>query len=285
MLDFRNDEVRNRIKLGIKTDINEYWSKKRINKFKTRISPSSVGEECAAATFFDFRWVTAPGKADGRMARYNSRGETNEADFVEWLRETGWTVEDKDPKTGKQWAVSAFYSHMYGKCDGICSHPVYTEGQRLLLEFKYINYKRFSTLSTKSLITEDLKYYVQVQIYLKELELPAAIFIPANRNDEDFEPVIIPYDPAQLEIVYSKIQTILTTKTVPAKIAQSPAFFKCKICDHVGVCHNGQAPARNCRSCFNCIPTYDGKFHCEKWNATIPNEAIKVGCEHWTSII
>jgi hypothetical protein len=285
MIDFRDDEVRNRIKLGVKTDINEWWKTQRINKFKTRISPSSVGEECAAATFFDFHWVTAPGEADGRMARYNSRGEENEANFVSWLRATGWTVEEIDPATGKQWAVAAFHNHLYGKCDGIASHSIYTNGERVLLEFKYINYKRFTTLTTKALIIEDLKYYCQVQIYLKELGLPAAIFMPANRNDEDFEPIVIPYDPAQLDIVYKKIETILSTKTIPAKIAQSAAFFKCKFCDHVGVCHNGQAPAVNCRSCISCVPTFNGEFYCEKWNAQIPKDTIKTGCQSWVSII
>lgn len=284
-MDFRDDAVRERIKHGVKTDINTLWQSKRTNKFKTRINPSSVGEECAAATFFDFHWVTAPGEADGRMARYNSRGETNEAGFVEWLRETGWTVEEIDPATGKQWAVSAFHSHMWGKCDGIASHPIYTGGERLLLEFKYINYKRFSTLATKPLIVEDLKYYIQVQIYLRELNLPAAIFIPANRNDEDFEPIVIPYDAAQLDLIYKKIETILSTKVIPAKIGQSEAFYKCKFCDHIGVCHQGKQPAVNCRSCLNCVPTFNGNFRCEKWNAEIPHDVVKTGCDSWTSII
>lgn len=286
MIDFRDDNVRNRIRFGVKEDINTYWQTKRgLPRFSTRISPSSIGEECAAASWFRFRWVTAPKIPDGRMERYNSRGEANEADIISWLRDTGWTVEEIDPATGKQWAVNNFNGHMYGKADGIASHPVYTENQRILLEFKYVNYKRFTILTTKSLIIEDLKYYIQSMIYLRELGLPAVMFLPASRNDEDLEPIILPYDPVQLDMVYAKIQTILTTKTPPAKIAQSPAFYKCKFCDDVDVCHNGVVPAKNCRSCINCMPTFNGEFHCEKWNATIPKDTIPLGCHEWLRIV
>lgn len=286
MLDFRNDEVRNRIRFGVKQDINTYWqTKRRPPRFSTRLSPSNVGEECAAQTWFRFRWVTAPKLPDGRMERYNARGEENESDVVQWLRDTGWTVEEIDPATGKQWAISAFNGHMYGKADGIASHPVYTEGQRILLEFKYINTKRFAELTNKPLITVDLKYYCQVMIYLRELNLPAVMFMPANRNDEDIDPIILPYDGAQLDMVYAKANTILTTKVPPAKIAQSAAFHKCKFCDESEVCHNGAEPAKNCRSCVNCMPTWQGEFYCEKWAANIPKETIALGCHEWLRIV
>jgi hypothetical protein len=286
MIDFRNDEVRNRIRFGVKEDINTYWQTARgSRRFSTRLSPSNLGGECAAETWFGFRWVTAPKLPDGRMERYNSRGEANEADIVAWLRATGWTVEEIDPATGKQWAITNFNGHMYGKCDGIASHPVYTEGVRILLEFKYINTKRFTTLTTKALIVEDLKYYNQVMIYLRELGLPACMFVPANRNDEDLDPIILPYDGAQLDLVYKKAETILTTKVPPAKIAQSAAFYKCKFCDHVDVCHNGAEPAKNCRSCVNCMPTWQGEFYCEKWGANIPKDTLPVGCHEWLRIV
>lgn len=286
MLDFRNDEVRNRIRFGVKDDINTYWQTKRgPQRFSTRLSPSNLGEECAAQTWFRFRWVTAPKLPEGRMERYNSRGEKNEADIVEWLRDTGWTVEEVDPATGKQWAVSNFNGHMYGKADGIASHPVYTEGQRILLEFKYVHGKRFAELTRKPLITTDIKYYIQVNIYMREFGLPAVMFLPASREDEDLEPIILPYDPVQLELVYAKASTILTTKVPPAKIAQSAAFFKCKFCDEKEVCHNGAEPAKNCRSCFYAMPTYDGEFHCEKWGNTIPKDFIKLGCHEWLRIV
>jgi hypothetical protein len=286
MIDFRDDAVRNHIRYGVRTDIETYWQTARgPRRYSTRLSPSNLGGECAAETWFGFRWVTAPVVPEGKMERYNSRGEKNESDIVAWLRATGWTVEEIDPATGKQWAITNFNGHMYGKCDGIGSHPVYTEGVRILLEFKYVNDKRYTSLISKPLITTDLKYYNQVMIYLRELGLPAVMFIPANRNNEDLDFIILPYDGAQLDLVYKKAETILTTKVPPAKIAQSAAFFKCKFCDHVEVCHNGAEPAKNCRSCVYCMPTWQGEFFCEKWGAVIPKDTIPAGCHEWLRIV
>lgn len=328
MIDFRDDAVRNHIRYGVRTDIETYWQTARgPRRYSTRLSPSNLGGECAAETWFGFRWVTAPVVPEGKMERYNSRGEKNEADIVAWLRATGWTVEEytqrlcyhpesdsycaldwsadigielvdvsaesshvaialkRNKHCLKQWAITNFNGHMYGKCDGIASHPVYTEGVRILLEFKYVNDKRYTSLISKPLITTDLKYYNQVMIYLRELGLPAVMFVPANRNNEDLDFIILPYDGAQLDLVYKKAETILTTKVPPAKIAQSAAFYKCKFCEHVDVCHNGAEPAKNCRSCVNCMPTWQGEFYCEKWGANIPKDTMPVGCHEWLRIV
>jgi len=285
MIDFRDSIVRKKIAANVKTEIFASEAAKRPNRFKTRLAPSSLGEECAAKTWYDFRWVTPPKPADGRMSRYNRKGEENEADIVARLRETGWTVDEIDPATGEQWAINGYWGHLYGKTDGIASHPVHTEGQRILLEFKYINYKRFSTFINKSLIEADLKYYCQINLYMSELNLPACMFVPENRNDADVTPIIIPRDDAQVDIIRQKADTILTTRVRPARVAESAAFFMCKSCDHVEVCHNGALPTKNCRSCINAMPTDGGKFFCSQWNAVIPNkDAILTACDEWSPV-
>lgn len=285
MLDFRDDIVRKKISLGVKKDIFSLEAERRPNRFSVRLSPSSMGDDCVAKTWYSFHWATAPKPAEGRMARYNRKGEENESDIVEKLRATGWTVLEVNPATGEQWAVSGFEGHMYGKCDGIASHPEYTNNQQILLEFKYINYKRYSTLTGKALIQADIKYYNQINLYMDELNLPACMFVPESRNDADIEPIIIPKDAAQVEVLRRKAIAVLSSRERPARIAESPAFFECKMCDHVGICHKGELPTKSCRSCVFSLPTFGGKWHCEKWNATIPSkEAILAGCDQWEPI-
>ena len=283
-MNFHDDAVRFKIRDGVIKDIDDYWAKKRPNRQAVRISPSSIGEECAAQSWYRWRWATEPKPADGRMARYNSRGEDNEKDFIEWLRATGWTVLEIDEKTNTQFAIHGFYGHLYGKCDSIASHPVYTEGQFILLEYKYINYKRFTTLTNKPLIEADFKYYCQVCIYMDYLGLPACMFLPSSRNDDDFRPVIIPADPAQVRVLEAKINTVMTSKVRPARIAESSAFYKCKLCDYAGPCHHNQPLPKSCRSCVFCVPTNDGKFGCEHWGQVIPKDVIKVGCDKWDPV-
>lgn len=284
-MDFRDDIVRTKIANAIRSDIFALEATRRPNRFSHRISPSTIGEDCVAKSWYSFRWATEPKPADGRMSRYNRKGEENETDLVEKLRATGWTVEEFDPATGKQWSISGYNGHMYGKIDGRASHPVHTAGIKLLLEFKYINYKRYSALTTKALIQADPKYYSQINLYMDELDLPACIFVPENRNDADIQPVVIPKDTAQVELIRRKAQAVFTSRERPARIAENPAYFECKFCEHVNICHHGRTPPKSCRSCYFAVPVDGGKWGCTHWNATIPdNDAIMAACGNWTPI-
>lgn len=287
MIDFRDDAIRKKIQINVKKEINDAAIARRPNRLSMRLSPSSLGEECTAETWFRYRWISEPAPVTkGHMSRYNERGEKNEKDFTNWLRETGWNVREIDEKTNEQISVTAFGGHLYGKCDGIASHPIHTENTEILLEYKYINSKRFAALTTKALVTEDVKYYSQINIYMSLLNLPAVMFIPANRNDEDFEPIILPYDPNQAELMSKKANAVMTARQRPARIAENSSFFKCKFCEFIDVCHHNKPAFKNCRSCVHSVPIDGGKFACEKWNATIPNkEAMLAGCPAWESII
>lgn len=283
-MDYADNAIRYKIQTGVIEDINSYWARIRPNRQTVRLSPSSLGEECAAQTFFRFRWAAEPGPVDGRMARYNSRGEDNEADIIDWLRNTGWTIYDQAPN-GEQISISDFGGHFYGKLDSVGSHPEYTNGHNILIEYKYVNTKRFVSLVGKPLSEIDPKYYGQICLYMDYLNLPACMFFPGNRNDEDIRPIIIPADPIQANLLKAKAKTILETKVRPARIAETPAFFKCKFCEYVDQCHNAAPLAKSCRSCVSCVPIDGGKFHCTKWGADIPSkEAIKSGCDEWVSV-
>jgi len=283
-MDFSDSAARITVAENIRNDIDEYWSLKRPNRQSTRISPSSLGEECAAQTWYRWRWANAPTKSDGRMARYNSRGEDNETDIIDYLRGTGWTIFDTNEKN-EQFSISDFGGHLYGKLDSIGNHPVYTNGINILIEYKYINYKRFAALTKEALQLSDFKYYCQVVLYMDYFNLPATLFMPANRNDEDIKPSIIPADPVQAKVLKEKAYAIMTAKQRPARIAENPSFYKCKFCESVDNCHYNKPLLKSCRSCVNCIPVDGGKFHCNKWNAIIPSkEAILAGCDEWTPV-
>lgn len=271
--------------IKIKEAIDAKASELRPQRFKTRLSPSSLGNECAAANFFDWRWTTPPKPQIGRMARYNELGELHEDRLTRWLRNSGWTVTDKD-ENGEQLSVTDFNGHLFGRVDGKLSHPEFTNGIEVLGEYKFINTRRFSVLTKRTLKKDDPKYYGQICLYMKYLDLPATLFIPTNRNDDDISPIFYPRDDAYADDLIRKAGEIATTKVRPARIAESPAFINCKICDHVDVCHGNRPPAINCRSCFHCVPTDGGKFFCERWNAVIPGkEEILKACGEYKAIV
>lgn len=187
----------------------------------------------------------------------------------------------------KQWRLVKFNGHVSGYSDGKARHPIYTDGQWIGVEYKTYNTKRFSALyAAKSVKTVDYEYYVQVVTYLKEFDLPWCLFLAENKNDDDIYPEIIPRDDAVADQKLTTAHTVITSKAMPAKFAQSPAHHVCKYCDYVGPCHNGVPVDVNCRSCQHCVATDGGKFKCEKWNAVIPGEKeILAACPHHLPVI
>ena len=62
---------------------------------------------------------------------------------------------------------------------------------------------------------------------------------------------------------------ILIRHTFP-RIAENEAFYECKFCNFVDICHNGECPEINCRSCRFVQPIENGEWYCNKHNGQIP---------------
>lgn len=301
-------------------------------KFKWRVAPSSLGDECVARLWHKFRW-TARAQKPGRINRLFNRGNNREDYFTALLRRDGWEVRDyaqrlfyhpdsdsyavydwdddtalndpflvdvhqepshiaeckrRDKWLLKQWRLVKFNGHVSGYSDGRARHPIYTVGQWIGVEYKTYNTKRFSALvnSKGGVKTTDYEYYVQVVTYLKEFDLPWCLFLAENKNDDDIYPEIILRDDGTADQRMTTAHTVITSKAMPAKFAQSPAHHICKMCDFVGVCHNGVPVEINCRSCLHCVAVEDGKFACEKWQAIIPGEKeIMAACPHHSPVV
>lgn len=186
----------------------------------------------------------------------------------------------------RQWKVIDFNKHLSGYFDGKGRHPVYTQNQWIMVEYKTYNTKRFSTVYAHGVKKSDYKYYVQVCLGLKKLDLPWCLFLAENKNDDDIYPEVIMRDDATADRFLTTAHTIITSKARPARFAQSPTHFECKTCDYRGPCHLGEPVARNCRSCRNCTAADGGKFFCDKWQAIIPDEnAILAACPNHEPII
>lgn len=260
------------------------------SKHSWRVSPSSIGDECVAKLWYKFRWAKL-GSFDGRMQRLFGRGHAEEEKLVAILKSIGWTVKDVDEAKvaeGKhmvQFGIKLFEGHLTGYLDGIGWHPVHTAGLAVLLEFKTYNTKRFAILKVKKCKVSDFKYYVQACIYMREYNLPWCLFVAVNKDDDELYFEIIPRDDATAEQHYRTAHTIVHSKARPARIAQSPTYFKCKNCTFVDICHNGAPVDINCRSCQHATAVAGGKFHCGKWDAIIPNqEAVEAACPEHTPI-
>lgn len=256
-----------------------------VGKHSWRIKPSSLGKECIAENWYAYRWAKRVNKP-GRIGRIFDKGHETEPRLMEYLRKSGWVIWDRDPNKAPddpypQFGFKALGGHISAYLDGIGHHPELTAGINILIEAKSYNKRRFGVMVAKTMKAADPEYYVQVCLYMKEYNLPVALFICECKDDGDIHIEYVERDDDTAMRALEIATTIKTSRIRPARVAESPAYHKCKMCDFVGVCHLGEPVEKNCRSCLNCVPIDGGKFACQKWNATIPNQqAIMDACDY-----
>lgn len=274
----------------LRNEINDESAAASPPKFSWRIQPSALGDDCVALLWFKFRWV-AKKQVEGRMARLFQRGHDEEAKLVALLQRNGWVVKDVDParadKDIKQWNVRDFSGHLSAYLDAKLSHEVKTNGVEILGEFKTFNTKRFKAWREKGVKISDPKYYTQACLYMFYQDLPWCLMIGVNKDDDDIDFEVILRDDAAARDAIRKGETIINSQSRPPRIAENPAFFKCKTCDFQAVCHYNAPVLKNCRSCEFAMPVEGGEWFCShpQNGLNIPKEVIPEGCHLHNPIV
>lgn len=229
--------------------------------FRTHLGASVIGGECGRAIWYGFRWTTLP-KFKGRILRLFNRGHLEEGRFIAALLTIGVQIFQQD-ENGKQFRISDVGGHFGGSGDGVAiGIPDLPPGTPCLLEFKTHNDKSFQKLVKEGVRASKFEHYVQMNIYMRKMGLPVALYGAVNKNDDDFYFEIVTLDSATADQFTDRARQIILLKQAPARISESPGWFACSWCDHKPVCHLKAAPARNCRTCKNSEAREDGDWHC-----------------------
>lgn len=223
------------------------------------LGASVLGRECDREVWYSFRWANGD-RFDGQQLQLFERGHRSEAWLVEDLRGAGFTVLDVDPATGKQWRVK--WGHLGGSCDGkilgIPENPLVWH----LLEVKTCGLNAFDKLVAGGVRRTKGEHYVQMQVYMHGLDLPAALYVSISKNDDRVYTEIVPYNQSDAEIYLARGKAISLMDTAPARKSMDTAHPPCSWCDHRELCHGEQVPVRNCRTCIESSALDDGTWHC-----------------------
>lgn len=239
----------------------------RVNNspFRGHLGASGLGEECGRKIWYDFRWFTNK-KFDGRLIRLFNRGHMEEGRFIALLLMCGIQIFQQDAN-GKQFRISFANGHAGGSGDGIVLGVPEIPNAYLLSEFKTASDKKFNEFVKDGVKIANHTYYVQMQLYMKEMNLCAALFMVVNKDNDALHAEIVPFDEIVANQHISKGENLVysTGESPPKKINNSPGFYKCKFCDHRPVCHLNAAPAVNCRTCTYSKPSDENN----SWICTI----------------
>lgn len=187
----------------------------------------------------------------------------------------------------KQFRISGAMGHYGGSLDGMCKAPAryqLSEDIILLNEFKTNGTGRgFDEVEEKGLAKAKPKHYSQMSQYGYKMNIRYGLYMIENKNDSKIIFKVVELDwhlGAQLE---KKAEQIIFSKEPPPRISENPALFDCKFCHLAGICHKGEQPEKNCRSCRNAMPTENATWTCSL-HGLIPADFIRTGCNNWLPI-
>jgi len=285
-LDLSSPQDREALEELISNDIDAYCQAIYENEHRNHLGASGMGKPCWRQLWYVFRWVKKEQRS-GRMLRLFNVGHMAEPRFISYLRGIGFEVKEF-AEDGKQFRITGANGHYGGSLDGMCKAPAHyqlSEDLVLLNEFKTNNTGAgYEKVGKEALSKAKPDHYAQMSQYGYKYGLRYGLYMIENKNDSDITVRIVELDWAlgrQLEL---KAEEIIASQQPPNRISENPAFFDCKFCNYAGICHGGEQPEKNCRSCRHAQPAPDAKWGCNRWNALIPDETIKVGCDEWFAI-
>lgn len=235
---------------------------------RKHLGASIVGDKCARRIFYKFRWAFAGQPHSARLLRLFKRGHREEPEIIALLRKAGVNVyaagESGELKVSLR--ISDVDGHFGGTPDGVGTNvPDLPPDEPCLLEFKTMNDNSFQKTKEDGVMNEHWDYFIQMQIYMAKHNLRYALFIAANKNDDELYFEIVSANAPQAERYIERAREIVYADSPPPRIADSIARFPCKFCDFKHLCHSpGEFPAINCRTCCHATPVADGKWSCAR---------------------
>ena len=251
--------------------------------WRWHLGASIIGQECLRQTWYDFRWFSSS-THPAHINRLFKRGHREEANIVGMLRSIGVAVNTPADNDGiwTNYKFSGANGHYGGTCDGVVA--LNTPFRLMLVEMKTHNTGSFSRLAHKGLIEAKPQHYAQMNAYGYGLQLDYGLYFAVNKNDDDIYLEINKLDYAHGKQLTLRAIEIVNATEPPPRISKKATDYRCKMCPHQDVCHYGVMPIKHCRSCTQSITTDNGEWYCNKWNAVIPRDVVRQGCDAYEGI-
>jgi hypothetical protein len=252
---------------------------------RPHLGMSKAGKECPRATWYGFRWATAPDFDAATLKRFED-GHRGEDLMAERLRLVdGLMLVTHDPDSGRQWSFSDHGGHFQGSIDGAVLGLIQAPKTWHLWEHKQVGEKALDELEKlKRTYGEKaaLKrwrsvYYAQAVLYMHYAGLDRHYLTAASPGGRRVVSVRTEADETEAQRLIAQAKRIIDAQHPPEKISERPDWWQCRMCDHWSVCHGGQLPQANCRTCLHATPVENG-WHCARWDAPLSVEEQRQGC-------
>jgi len=255
------------------------------NGFRKHLGASIIGKPCARQLWYSFRWAKKSNHG-GRILRLFQRGHEEEDRISQFLRKAGVHVLQEDPETGEQFRIVDHDGHFGGSLDSLLFDTPEYPLQWILGEYKTHSDKSFKKTAKQGVEESKYEHFVQMQIYMHYRELPAALYIAVNKNDDDLYMPIVEYDEEVALRYIDRAHFIIHSPDTPERIKNaSPGWFICRFCDYTDICFHGADKEQHCRTCIHADPIENGAWICQKYNYHLTPEQQKKGCADYNVLV
>jgi len=243
---------------------------KQEGPYRSHLGASMIGRDCPRQLWYSFRWMHISTHVGKTILLFN-RGHMEEGRFVTLLQMIGMTVWQVD-KNGKQFRISHFGGHYGSAIDGVARGCPDMPDENILVEFKTSNTKNFAKMIKEGCREAKPEHFIQQQQYMGYYKLRWSLYMVVNKDSDELHAELIEFEPHIYEQFKDRAERIIFTDTPPRGIANSPGAWGCKFCDFKEVCHNGEAPPVNCRTCLHSAPHQDGTWFCSKYRVSLTKD-------------
>lgn len=235
------------------------------------LETSSAGNSCSRWIWFRYHRAfheTFP----GRLYRLYRRGHREEETIVADLNLAGIKTEH----TGDANQVEVVSGCLKGHLDGIILGGVpEAPKEKMVLEMKSYNQKRFQTLEAVGVQKSDPKYFCQCQIYMRLAGLNRCLFVAVNKNDDEMHVERLELDKQYADGMIQRAKWAACSDRPPLRLSDKPDWWECKLCACHDLCHGSKTIAPDCVTCRTCAHVTaleDGTWKCELWNHVLSFE-------------
>lgn len=258
---------------------------------RNHLGGSLIGDTCRRKLWYIFRWCKAE-DFPGQLLRLFNRGHREEERNVEWLRDLGFTVWEYDESLPKkedgsfqQFRISDCGGHFGGSLDGVVKFPErYGDMPYMLYECKTNGTNGFKDLTNQGMPKAKPVHWAQTCVYGYKMGLEYVLYTNTCKNNDEMHIEVQKLDFDLARHMISKAEGVIIATDAPARLSDNPTNFQCKVCTFQRICHSGDLPEVNCRSCKNAIPIDNAEWFCNHHQQTIPKQNIKEACSFYEPI-
>jgi CRISPR/Cas system-associated exonuclease Cas4 (RecB family) len=241
--------------------------------FRPYLGISGIGDPCMRKMWYGFR-MCSERKFSPRQKRLFMRGHYEEPIIQKDLKKAGIIChvnQDNQPE------VVCGNGHIKGHVDDVLTNVPDAPKTPHLGEYKTHNDKSFKDMKKKGLIKSKPTHYAQMVCYMYLMKLKRGLYVAVNKNDDSRYYERISENIKFAKELIKKGIDVISTEVPPPKIGNS-TWYECKWCDYYMICHFGDTPLKNCRTCSFGDIHDEGIWKCAKYKIELAFQQQQLGC-------